>query len=772
MNFLEHRFTLDVRRDASKVCVRVRKGDTARRLRIALVQGVVPYEIRSDCYAMFSAVKPDGNRLFNPCTIEDNRIVYELTPQTTAVIGLVECEIRLYGADDALITSPGFDLIVDEVLYDEDRVPQSETEVNALTGLISDAAEVIAEGRELIGDFGSALGQIEGVRDEAEAAARTAVAAAESAKTTAGEVAKQVQVAQDAATTAENANKGLDQKVAVAESARQSAETAAAEATEAESKAERALETALKTEERVLNAGSAAQSAANQAASDARTASVSASEAKQAAQNAESVRQAAVDAKERAEAAITSAEEAAQDAAKATAAAEEMVRSVQEDRAAAETAARNAEQAANSINTQLAEDLDERVTQTEKEILNLKQGGLGNPGSAGTVEIVDAVDRPPGSPPTVTETEDSTPAARKYILGIPAGRPGANGVGIRDTAITEAPGYGTWVEIRYTNGEEYTLTIPHGKDYILTPADKAEIAEMAAELVEVPEQDSSQNVDLTGYAKEQWVKDNYQPKGEYLTEETDPTVPSWAKQPTKPKYTAAEVGAIPDTTEIPVVPTKVSAFENDAGYLTEHQDLSGYAKTEDIPTTLPNPNALTFTGAATGTYDGSAPLTVNIPAGWGGTTPTTAEKIVDYAVDADSASATSFAFTVADYPKLAKYNHLRGIFRKSTNGSMPWVQVVLNAAAINHANRIGRMEPTSYGMCGFEITNNAGYYLGGVTDSYNPSMYSEWVMASFPDICNRRAFPLYLKELTMVSVSSYATFLDEGGKIEIWGWND
>lgn len=38
----------------------------------------------------------------------------------------------------------------------------------------------------------------------------------------------------------------------------------------------------------------------------------------------------------------------------------------------------------------------------------------------------------------------------------------------------------------------------------------------------------------------------------------------------------------------------------------------------DIPTTLPNPKALTFTGAATGTYDGSTPLTVNIPEGGGG----------------------------------------------------------------------------------------------------------------------------------------------------------
>ena len=37
-----------------------------------------------------------------------------------------------------------------------------------------------------------------------------------------------------------------------------------------------------------------------------------------------------------------------------------------------------------------------------------------------------------------------------------------------------------------------------------------------------------------------------------------------------------------------------------------------------IPTQLPNPNALTFTGAATGSYDGSAPLSVEIPGGGSG----------------------------------------------------------------------------------------------------------------------------------------------------------
>lgn len=36
-----------------------------------------------------------------------------------------------------------------------------------------------------------------------------------------------------------------------------------------------------------------------------------------------------------------------------------------------------------------------------------------------------------------------------------------------------------------------------------------------------------------------------------ILKETDPTVPDWAKEPTKPSYTAEEVGALPEDTEIP-----------------------------------------------------------------------------------------------------------------------------------------------------------------------------------------------------------------------------
>ena len=58
----------------------------------------------------------------------------------------------------------------------------------------------------------------------------------------------------------------------------------------------------------------------------------------------------------------------------------------------------------------------------------------------------------------------------------------------------------------------------------------------------------------------------------FLTSETDPNVPAWAKATTKPSYTASEVGALPDTT---VIPTATSQLTNDSGFLTTHQDISG-----------------------------------------------------------------------------------------------------------------------------------------------------------------------------------------------------
>lgn len=50
-----------------------------------------------------------------------------------------------------------------------------------------------------------------------------------------------------------------------------------------------------------------------------------------------------------------------------------------------------------------------------------------------------------------------------------------------------------------------------------------------------------------------------------IAQETDPTVPAWAKQEKKPTYTAEEVGALPNTTKIP---SKTSELTNDSRYVT------------------------------------------------------------------------------------------------------------------------------------------------------------------------------------------------------------
>lgn len=71
--------------------------------------------------------------------------------------------------------------------------------------------------------------------------------------------------------------------------------------------------------------------------------------------------------------------------------------------------------------------------------------------------------------------------------------------------------------------------------------------------------------DMTGGASTEEIKEAV---GAYMQEhpfeETDPTVPDWAKRPEKPTYTAEDVGALPDNTKIP---TKTSELDNDSGFL-------------------------------------------------------------------------------------------------------------------------------------------------------------------------------------------------------------
>lgn len=68
----------------------------------------------------------------------------------------------------------------------------------------------------------------------------------------------------------------------------------------------------------------------------------------------------------------------------------------------------------------------------------------------------------------------------------------------------------------------------------------------------------------------------------YITEESDPTVPSWAKQPQKPTYTAEEVGALSSDTVIPDISNLATSQELEEGLATK-QDKGDYAIKSEIP---------------------------------------------------------------------------------------------------------------------------------------------------------------------------------------------
>ena len=137
MERTEHKLTLDVHKTVSTTSVSLKRGDTAHRLLITLSEGGYPYHIGEDCTAVFSAVKPDGTKIWNDCTIDKDVVIYDMTEQTTAALGEVNCEIQIYGPGGALLTSASFLLLVEDGASNRSAVVSSD-EFGQLRDMIAD----------------------------------------------------------------------------------------------------------------------------------------------------------------------------------------------------------------------------------------------------------------------------------------------------------------------------------------------------------------------------------------------------------------------------------------------------------------------------------------------------------------------------------------------------------------------------------------------------------------------------------------------------------
>jgi len=155
MKTTNYKITLDMTKTQSQISIPVPQNDTARRLYVRLYHNGKHFTLPNGVRAVLAAVKADGTVLYNDCLIENQSTIrYDFTEQTTAAPGELKCQLRVYGRDGALITSPELSVVVYENVFPASTVVSS-NEFTTLNHLIGEANILISEVREGLenGDF-------------------------------------------------------------------------------------------------------------------------------------------------------------------------------------------------------------------------------------------------------------------------------------------------------------------------------------------------------------------------------------------------------------------------------------------------------------------------------------------------------------------------------------------------------------------------------------------------------------------------------------------
>ena len=121
-------------------------------------------------------------------------------------------------------------------------------------------------------------------------------------------------------------------------------------------------------------------------------------------------------------------------------------------------------------------------------------------------------------------------------------------------------------------------------------------------------------------------------------------------------------------------------YAQEGGYTGTEEEFAAKIA-EELPNKLPNPNALTFTGAVTGSYDGSEPLSVEIPSGGGGSGEAISWKLIRTIDIVSGTSSYSFntdnngnAFKIKNFLILIDAYTAGGYLEIKPNGGFSFMQ--------------------------------------------------------------------------------------------------
>lgn len=178
------------------VIINAEEGDIRTRfVTVTLLDNGKIYDLStlSDAKTRLQGTRSDGRAILNNCTIEDNKIKFELTADLTTCVGIHKCQVALYD-NEALLTSipfkikinpstldekavvaePIFSVLTDTLLRVEEANRQAIQNMEDIRVILEDSTEVnnqvrdtlvvaegvITEGREVIDTMNTQLGNI------------------------------------------------------------------------------------------------------------------------------------------------------------------------------------------------------------------------------------------------------------------------------------------------------------------------------------------------------------------------------------------------------------------------------------------------------------------------------------------------------------------------------------------------------------------------------------------------------------------------------------
>ena len=253
--------------------------------------------------------------------------------------------------------------------------------------------------------------------------------------------------------------------------------------------------------------------------------------------------------------------------------------------------------------------------------------------------------------------------------------------------------------------------------------------------------------------------------------------------------TVAFSGSYNDLSNKPTIPTKTSDLTNDSEFLTAipeeyitdtELEEKGFAKTSDIPSKLPNPNKLTFTGAVSGEYDGSAPLSIEVPQGGGGGNnidEVDLQLLIDYTLPTELADASQITFTEDEYPGISdlKIIYILVLMPRQDDSVNKW-WVLRVAKDDEKYTEIINFDSSKQKMAGFaKVINNRWW------QHYDSNQNKQIVLVSYPrllftinDIDNMDDSHVFTRNneyqsFNKINLYSYGKFLLENTRIMIYG---